>query len=69
MYSSLSMDHISLIFEVYGRSYLHFLENKSLNNLLNLYSYYIGYCTEESPKLTIEQDTSPEEMAEVLLSF
>ncbi|XP_019857300.1 PREDICTED: uncharacterized protein LOC109585612 [Amphimedon queenslandica] len=73
MYSSLSIDDISLIFEVSGRSYpktLHFLENQSLNNLLDLlYSHYIGYCTEESPKLTIERDTSPEEMAEVLLSF
>ena len=63
----LSIEHMTTIFEVAGRSYVktvNFLENCTLDNLLNLaYEYFIEFCTEESPKLRMTPDTSDKEMA------
>ena len=57
-YPTLSIEDITLIYEVSGRNYgrvIDCLTNQSLDNLIDLlYSNFIAYCTEESPKLNIE---------------
>ena len=72
-YSSLSMEDITMIYEVSGRSYertVDFLKNQTLDNMLNLlYDYFIELCTEESPKLQMKPDASDQEMAELVLGF
>ena len=72
-FSFLSMEGVKTIFEITGHSHektINFLENCTLDNLLNLvYDYSIDFCTEEFPKLQITQEASDEEMAEVVLGF
>ena len=47
-----------------------FLSNVTLDNLLQLlYSSFIYYNTEESPKICVSQSSPPTELTEVLLGF
>ena len=46
------------------------MKNITLDNLLRLlHSSFIHFSTEESPKITVIQSSSPEEFTEVLLGF
>lgn len=60
---------ITVIYEVANCNYYSaqdFLKNTTLDNLLRLlHSSFIRFSTEESPKITVIQSSSPEELTEV----
>ena len=72
-FPSFSMSDITVIYEITNCNYYStqdFLKNTTLDNLLRLlYSSFMHFSTEESPKITIFQSSSPEELTEVLLGF
>ena len=72
-FPSFSMSDITVIYEITNCNYYStqdFLKNTTLDNLLRLlYSSFMHFSTEESPKITIFQSSSPEELTEVFLGF
>lgn len=68
-FPSFSISDITVIYEVANCNYYSaqdILKNTTLDNLLHLlHSSFIRFSTEESPKITVIQSSSPEELTEV----